>query len=67
MLKIQQHLLRKICLRVDEGPARSKYDTGISMKLEATGVDAMVRSLLRSALCMYRYTYAVSVPMLCFV
>jgi hypothetical protein len=38
MLKIQQHLLRKICLRVDEAPARSKYDAGISMKLEAASM-----------------------------
>ncbi|TVU26270.1 hypothetical protein EJB05_28809 [Eragrostis curvula] len=40
LLKIPQHLLRKRYLRVDDAPATSNYDAGVSLALEATGIDA---------------------------
>ncbi|KAL6658516.1 hypothetical protein ACP70R_004102 [Stipagrostis hirtigluma subsp. patula] len=41
VLKIPQHLLLKRRLCVNELPATSNYDTGVSFALEASGIDAM--------------------------
>jgi hypothetical protein len=63
VLRMPQHLLCKRSLQIDDGPATSNYDAGVSMALEATGIEAMVRPLVCSFICVHRYTYAVPVPM----
>ncbi|XP_035823428.1 lipase-like PAD4 isoform X5 [Zea mays] len=40
VLKMPQHLLLKRCLRVDDTRATPNYDDGVSLALEASGIDA---------------------------
>ncbi|XP_066335103.1 lipase-like PAD4 isoform X3 [Miscanthus floridulus] len=44
VLKMPQHLLLKRRLRVDDTPSTPNYDDGVSLALEASGIDAMVRA-----------------------
>lgn len=48
VLKMPQHLLLKRRLRVDDTPATPNYDDGVSLALEASGIDAMVRANVRA-------------------
>jgi len=48
VLKMPQHLLLKRRLRVDDTPATPNYDDGVSLALEASGIDAMVRARVRT-------------------
>ncbi|KAJ1274934.1 hypothetical protein BS78_05G097200 [Paspalum vaginatum] len=41
VLKMPKHLLLKRCLHVDDMSATPNYDAGVSLALEASGIDAM--------------------------
>lgn len=50
VLKMPQHLLFKRRLPLDDTPATPSYDDGVSLALEASGIDAMVRAHVRTCL-----------------